>query len=563
MKKLFAIILSLGLIIAPMPVAHAGGGGYAKQILGMSNGIMGASIMFKCKLASTQMSILAYLAGGLTYVAGEILGGKTQGKKQKASADELNNTKDTMKEGGDYQKAVIQSQIDNEKGTLEVIQKRRKWMMATKVIYGIATALAILEIWWSFPPPAGIAKPFEGACMPDGVTHSLIEKGIILAYAGLQATGGSIKGAAVVGLLGAALVKFGLMIGIGTQVADKAISLLSTAYGRIAFFAASTIIVVIIDNDLKKEEEASKKKIADLEKVKGQFELADNSLGEDGETAGAGGGGPVKPGVKDPRNQTYAIKPLPLGADLEKHCYGSSGSNPDYSPAGCKNPIKLIRPRFDASMNIPSLVSGANTAADMADAVASGDFNRADVEAGRLISQAGRIDAINKDLMKKLNDQLKKDGKKPIDINGELNRQITELNKGLNQNSPGSGNYSLADVTGDSAGVSETAADTSGQEITTASSGATVATPAAEPLDLSKIGEGGIVEEGVIDPNAAGNVASLDDSLNKFESSESDISKDPDVSIFKQVSNRYFLNYTKIFQRKEINPPLAEPAPAP
>jgi hypothetical protein len=97
-------------------------------------------------------------------------------------------------------------------------------------------------------------------------------------------------------------------------------------------------------------------------------------------------------------------------------------------------------------------------------------------------------------------------------------------------------------------------------EVTTAGTSAEV----AEEIDLSNIGgDEAVGDEAMIDPNANGNVASLDESLNDFESTESDISKDPEVSIFKQVSNRYFLNYTKIFQRKEINPPLAEPAPAP
>ena len=36
MKKLFATLLSLSLILGPMPAAHASGGGIAKQILGIA-----------------------------------------------------------------------------------------------------------------------------------------------------------------------------------------------------------------------------------------------------------------------------------------------------------------------------------------------------------------------------------------------------------------------------------------------------------------------------------------------------------------------------------------------
>jgi len=37
-----------------------------------------------------------------------------------------------------------------------------------------------------------------------------------------------------------------------------------------------------------------------------------------------------------------------------------------------------------------------------------------------------------------------------------------------------------------------------------------------------------------------------------------DISTERDRSIFKQVSQRYLLNYTKFFERKSINPPLTD-----
>ncbi len=39
--------------------------------------------------------------------------------------------------------------------------------------------------------------------------------------------------------------------------------------------------------------------------------------------------------------------------------------------------------------------------------------------------------------------------------------------------------------------------------------------------------------------------------LSDFEATEQDIVKTPETSIFKQVSNRYILNYTKMFDRKK------------
>lgn len=565
MKKLLAIILSLGLIIAPMPVAHAsGGGGYLKQILGISNGIMGSAILIKCKLGATQFSLPVYMAGGVVFVLAEIMGGKKKAKDSDDQSKQLDEFKNGMAEGGDYQKAAIQAQIDDQKSNLEFVQKRRKWMMAVKVIYIVATALAVMEMVLRYPP---VFKPDLAGCGPDFMSHKPATALIATAYGSLMASGGNLKGMAVGMAVKMAVKKFLPQVTIGADIADKAISILNPAEGRIAFFGATTALVFIIDAGLAKEQKQIEKNIADLEKVKATLPGSDNAIAEgtatSGAEAGAAGGAGVG-GVNDPTKRQYALKQLPQGVELAKNCFSQSSTGAaDYSTSACKNPVKLTRPKFDANFQIPALKAGANTSMDLAQALADGDLARADIEAGNLNAQAGRLEKIKDDLLKKANERLKAEGKKPIDINGELQRQVTDLNKALNQASPGSGNYSLADLDGGEAAVSETPSGDTASGVTTASTTASVALPApGEGIDISDIGGEGLTEN-LVDPNGA-NVATLDESLNQFESSESDIAKDPGVSIFKQVSNRYFLNYTKIFNRKEINPPLKEePAPTP
>ena len=68
-------------------------------------------------------------------------------------------------------------------------------------------------------------------------------------------------------------------------------------------------------------------------------------------------------------------------------------------------------------------------------------------------------------------------------------------------------------------------------------------------------GLGGTDPAAVSDSGVAG-PTEVAQSLDDFESPEQDISKKSDVSIFKQLSNRYILNYTKIFDRRK------EPVPA-
>ena len=76
-----------------------------------------------------------------------------------------------------------------------------------------------------------------------------------------------------------------------------------------------------------------------------------------------------------------------------------------------------------------------------------------------------------------------------------------------------------------------------------------VALPVAEP----KLDFGSAEETEVVDTAVKTDEQSLDD----FESTEQDVSKKSEVSIFKQLSNRYILNYTKIFERKKE--PVAVP----
>lgn len=575
MKKLFAVILSLGLIMSPVPVvstAHAsGGGGIAKQILGMANGIVGSSILVKCSMGGMQPSLIAYMAGSLVYVFAEIKGGMDQKKHQKEQSANLNKTHEEMKEGGDFQAATIDAQINDVEKKLEIVQGRRKWMMATKVIYGIATGLAIFEVWRALPPPpagVGLGITDFAACRSNPASDSMMTKAIAMAYSGLVGfSQNGIMGAAMntIGALAVKkMAKLLLDIEIGTKVADAAINMLSSGMGRIAFFAATTALVMLIDGELKKEEDDLKSQLADLQKVKEQYEqLESNGLAEGETTSGADPGAGELGNPNDPLNKKYAIKALPGGIEAASGCFSRSGDGVGFSKAGCKNPLQLKRPTFDFKLTTPSLVAGANTATDLANALSSGDLAKADVAAGSLAGMAGRIDAINKDLMKKMNDDLKKQGKKPIDVKGELNRQLAALNAGLNQANPGSGNFSMADIgnVGEAA-TSEVGngADSNASDINTAGTAAAVGVPAADPFgDLSGIGEGGLETDAF---GEAGKVASLEDSLGDYESSENDISNKSDVSIFKQLSNRYFLNYTKIFQRKEIAPPLAEPEPS-
>lgn len=586
MKKLFAVILSLSLIIAPVPVVHASeGGGWAKQILGLANGSIGATIMAKCQLASMQFSLMAYMAGSITYIAAEIAGGNDQKKKQTKQADTLNNVKATMEEGGDYQKAAIQAQIDDEKTTLSHIQKRRKWYLAVKAMYAVATALAVLELIWSkLPPPA--YKPDLGACKANNAANKTISKALSAAYAGLNGYAGGgffgdgVKGAVVSAGLNLAkdpIQKFIFGVTTTTEAQEYAsIPLLNTAKGRIGFFGAATVLVQVIDSGLAKEEKNSKKKIADLEKMLNDFNQATNPTTEiaeggtpggsnGGNTSGSTGGATGSLQTGGP-GQTYAITELPDGVELPRQCLSTTG---EYSSAGCKKPYQFTRPKFNADLKLPTLIAGANTATDIGQAIANGDMAKADVAAGNLNAMAGNLDAIKDKLLKEANDKLVAEGQKPIDINSELQRQVDVMNSALNKQSAGSGNNTLASLGLDAkAGEATTSASDLALENAKANAN-TTNVPSPEVMPLPDAGLSGLNEDGLA---GSGSNSDLDQmltdrtgklaALEKMEkgNGEGEIKQDTGTSLFEQVSNRYFLNYSKIFERKKIIPPAAPTA---
>ncbi len=577
MKKLFATLLSLHLILAPVPAlaAGGGGGGIAKQILGIANSIVGSTVIVKCAMASMQPSLMVYMAGSLVYVASELAGGNKQKEQQKKQSQSLDSLKANMTEGGDYQKGAIDAQLKDEKDKLEVIQGRRKWMMATKAIYATATALAIYEWIRQFPPPpAGIGQgiPDIGACSPNPAANMPITAAIALAYSGISAYASSgVMG--VASTMAVAAADFVFKLGIGATVADMTMTALNTALGRVAVFAAATALVMVVDGELAKEESETKKRIADLEKVKDQFYEQTGSGTKLAEGSSNSDMGADLQNGKDKDKSKYELKTLADGKNQKRKCFSTAKNATQYGEESCASPLKLTRPNMDPKFSVPTLVAAANTSTDLGQAIANGDMAAADVEAGKLAAMAGRIDAVRDNMMKKLNSDLKAQGQKPISIEDTLSTQLSAFNKALNEKKPGSGNYTMDDLgfgKGSNAGKAEVSAPdlastkdgTQGiNPISAAPAGSEV--PGAVAADLSQfenVTEDALSEDALGEyPFESQNVARLGSGSDDDKSaSGEEISKERDVSIFKQVSNRYLLNYTKIFQRKEIKAPMAE-----
>lgn len=565
MKKLFAVIFSLSLILAPVPsvsTAHAGGsGGYAKMILGLANGIVGTVIITNCRdIPSMTFDHYIYMAGSLVYIAGEILTGKKKGSDIDSNNKAAEECKAKMVEGGDYQRCTLEAQKKDEESTKEFIDKKMKWTKATLVVYSLAAVATGVEIVCG---NIVLCKPYMDSmlqCNPSNASAA-VQYGVVAAFGFAN---GGLMGAA----MAAGMKAFAGMLKVGTATVDKLTSAMSTGYYRLGFYIAAGVLVGLILSDLSKQKQESEKRIAEIQKVIDTLEAADNNLAEGastsgtaaGATSGALGGGDNQNGPKK-----YEVKSLVAGTKLVKNCWSNSSGTTSFSESGCSSPIRLQKPNFPGGVNIPTLNEGSAAAIDMANAISSGDIASADIQAGKLTAMAGRVDKIKDELIGKINADLVKNGKRPIDGKDVLKQQIDGFNAAMNSQNPGSGNLNLADFQ-NGAGDAAVSATTPAAEVPAATA---VSSPVADissgdtGIDLSKLEADALSGSEVVDPNAAnGKVASLEDSLNQYESNENDISSDPGVSIFKQVSNRYILNYGKIFQRKQITPPLAEPQPS-
>jgi hypothetical protein len=553
MKKIFAVILSLTLIMAPVPVihsAHASEQSGAQQLLGLANGIVGATLITKCKLASLQSSVLIYMAGSLTYILGEITTAKKKASDVGNMSEELDSLKATMKEGGDYQRKAVQSQIDNENSNLEFIQKRKMFVKATLGMYGVATAIAVMEVIREVAPPW--ISSFA-ACTPNPAMDKIWVIALASAYGTLANSGGKPTAggmAAGVGLGVAVKVLLPKLTAISIPAGVTNAMALNTGASRIGFFGVVTALVTKILMELNDAEKKAKERIATLQKV------LDSMPGEQNALAEGSSQEPSKnnPGVLTSVGQNHALKALPPGK-LPQTCVGSDGA---VSSSACSKTMKLSKIQFDPKFRLDTLQASANTATEFAQAMIDGDYQKAELLSGDMEAAAARASTIKDAMMKKLNESLVAQGKKPLDIEAETKKQLQQMNAEYAKHG-----FDSSNIAGSFAGegakigaseVSDAKVPSGTEEIKP------VAVSKAAPvqgIDLSGIDASAALENTLEDKlNRDDDVtASLSEGSERFEDSGEEINKDRDVSLFKQVSNRYKLNYTRLFDRKKLEVP--------
>ncbi len=537
MKKIYAIILSFGLIIAPVQHAKAeeaemSWGGVTNMVLGLSTGLLGSTVLLRCKLGGAQPSLWAYMVGSLAYITSELIGAQAHKAHINAIAVDLEEAKKKLQEGDSIQRLSLELQLNTQKENLAFVQKRKGWMYAVGVLYTLATTFAIMEAV-AEAATLGVKNSFAG-CIHKDLTWRPLRALLFMAFMPTSALSSGIQNGWVQGgiVLGSSLMFFKSV----SDFMDKGLGPLidhgiprSITFGSFTLVSAATII------DLEITQGTIEKNIEDITKVLiNQYEQNK----KDGVITGPGAER-VASGLS--RNNSikkldgyYALSSAP--------CVSNSGGSISINSSNCKKPMKITRPNLSGSFSNNTLQSATAIGADYVNALAAGDMAKAEVLGGQLSNMAGRLKIIRDDAIKKYNQVAKEKNKKILDFDKEV--------KAFNESMSGNLSKSLASQGIDPQKLNKASSNSVNKPVASISAQPTpeVAAPEVPIENLASTPETP-AEEVAQTP-----APTLEESLENFESSESDISPEKQVSIFKQVSNRYILNYNRFFREEEPNP---------
>ena len=312
---------------------------------------------------------------------------------------------------------------------------------------------------------------------------------------------------------------------VGGKALGKGVN---TAPGRVVVFGVFAALADVVRNAFKDRVLRANKNIDSIDKA---ITTWTNATKGGSVTGGSGGDDPTTNSnlnLATNKSSNY-LQRLPSVPKLAK-CFSASAQ---VSGNSCRNPMKFNR----GSLNFRSsfLNSTANQALEMGEAFARDDGARASSLAASMGTNAARVKAEAKGLIAEANAALMRGGGKAIDFDKQVKAQLASFGQ---SNMGGSGSASGGSGT-------RASLDADDMDIESPSSVAvSVPGPIGQgPANLAFTGEE-IATEPIVEVKA-------EQSLDDFELPVQDVANKGDVSIFKQLSNRYFLNYSKIFDRKK------------
>ncbi len=598
MKKLFALLISFSFVVTPMNFVHAESSKEyefedtkSKQLTGIAIAATGVSLLIGCGMASRLPSTTAYAAGAMAYIAFEMAGAKKQKEDHEQKLKETLALADKKQMGGEVQRETIVRLIEEEEEMKSYSDKRKSQLNIVGLAFKAASALAVLEAmelaaWLIAPIKWPLIPPFKSPfCTPATATPS---EGVALGVAssfGVAAGAGMAAGGLTGGIAG---------VGVLALASGATTPLLNAPSARVAAFLFSSVLVTRLAGDMGKRAEVSEKRISKLKEMLAKFDAEANvtttvavdttagatsgaaSGATSGSTAGvtsgvtSGGltggltGGGLPGGSLGGGNGVRGGSPYDLATlstrkiNPRRVCLSQKSAGLEMS-TNCSNPIRLAAPKLSIRGNDSDLNNALNSSVDFANAVASGNSEAANIAGASLSANAAKIDAAAAKAKKRMNDDQLAQGKKKIDFDKDMKDQISSLQSAIdkelaknNQSMAGLGAYDLnkLDPNAAASGLNINAVASDGVAIPSSTGDANTATEQGPAITDGTIADTSTTSEEKKPGDSA--TDALGKNLNEFETSDDDISKNKEGSLWKQVTNRYFMKYDRFFERKKL-----------
>lgn len=541
-----------------------------KHTLSMALSATGTTFDLRCPEALKYLSTWTYKTASLVHVGQEIFNANALSQNHKRKTEDLKLLDEKLAEAkakGEIQRESLMMTLDEEQETLRYTREKKKWMTGIMggqlAATGFALAESLLEL--AQLGAGGAAALGLGTAAAAGTTSTTGYYGVIAApmivWTTLMATIGGVSLKCVVNpvppvAVGAGIVasyafmkndphyqEFGAFLTAHiTGISAVTPIVYDFAITRSVAFGAHTLLTKIIVDELTEQEKVLEANIKKLQDVLASLGPSGNEPGP----SGVGGGGNAN--NNEPPKGHYGDKGKRwYGTHGNRQCMSSGEGGTPTSSSDCKSPMKIGQPAFNPDLNLPVLSDSVSMLGNTAQAVVSGEMEKGAAMAAQLGSQAGKIKALNDEMKKRINNLLKEKGKNPVDFDKEEKDMLSYFRKeavtaGGKQYTPpttASAGY-RATLDQDTGKAPDTATKTEIKAVTAD------AAPAVNPL--KGIGRG----YKDISPVTAkeSDYSSSGTGIDEFETDESDIAADKQVSIFKIISHRYNLSYERLLNRK-------------
>jgi hypothetical protein len=392
-------------------------------------------------------------------------------------------------------------------------------------------------------------------CLPLSIGSGLLSKAMVVAITAAYSMGVTNDTAAMTKYI---TMFSSLLLFFSTFLQSMVMAAYNFPIPRSITFGVSAILATMITMGLNQRKAIAEENIKDLEKLLAEFDKNTkngNAIGEGGLAKNAPKDEQDREKDKDLEIQTpkrlQTINALGK-AGVRRSCVSTADGKFEVSESACVKPLKLTKPNFDFKSGEKTLNEVSLMANDFANAVSSGDTDRANLLAGKISAQAARVKDIVNNLQDRVNDDLKKQKKKPINFNKEMKDKLASYQNTLNKEAKSRGFPALSlSESALGADLNSIAKEVS-KDLSKTGATATVTSPDASTLSEGEQSANEVTE---LSENAA-DEKSLAERLEEFEENNSEISKDSGRSIFEQVSNRYIHSLPRLLKRRETLVPV-------